>query len=101
MSLAGHLVLLIGISLLWTLICAAVARKRQWRPQTCRMFTAWSFIAIGLVQLVLSSPPATFRFIPASLLFTLGPLMGSICRKLVFPKVGWNESDPGEVLSIR
>jgi hypothetical protein len=44
---AEHLVLIIAGSLLWTLVCVALARNRHWTSHTCRLFAQVPLLTAG------------------------------------------------------
>jgi hypothetical protein len=69
----------------WAVLFAAIARRFRWSSRACFLVPAVLFAGAGAIQ---------FIFFPTQpLIFTLGLVIGYVCRKLVYPELPWNHPD--------
>jgi hypothetical protein len=77
-------VFLVMATLGWAILFATIARNLNWSPRTCYLVPVVIFMFLGAIQFVIGFSSSAFLW---------GLFIGTLCKKLAYPELGWNHAD--------
>ncbi len=75
----------------WPVFCASIGRRLHWSPRTCYLVSGGLWAAAGIGLIVMESNTSSWGAGTGASVFT-----GYLCKKLVYPELGWTEPDNRE-----